>query len=154
MLTRTNRCKHKHSCYENVAFGFSKTLLYSFAIKYILSNLSYIFNLRKLLKNLTNLKANADNIRWAFFIALTNAVYKLVICLMRRLIKSEKLASIVAGFLAGLCCRIDAKSRRQLFTILLMSRVSQTVFTMGENRGYVRSIPHGEFIIWMLCNVF
>lgn len=112
MLTRTNRCKHKHSCYENVAFGFSKTLLYSFAIKYILSNLSNIFNFRKLLKNLTNLKTNVDNIRWAFFIALTNAVYKLVICLMRRLIKSEGLASIIAGFLAGLCCRIDSKSRR------------------------------------------
>ena len=112
MLTRTDRCKHKHSCYENVAFGFSKTLLYSFAIKYILSNLPHIFNVRKLIKNLTNLKTNTDNIRWAFFIALTNAVYKLVLCLMRRMIKSEKYASIIAGFLAGLCCGIDSKSRR------------------------------------------
>ena len=25
---------------------------------------------------------------------------------------------------------------------------------MGENRGYVRSIPHGEFFIWVICNVF
>lgn len=109
MLTRTNRCKHKHSCYENVAFGFTKTLIYSFAIKYLVSNISFIFNLKKLLRNLTNLKTNADNIRWAFFIALTNAVYKFVLCLMRRLNKSEKLASLVAGFVAGLCCRIDAK---------------------------------------------
>ena len=109
MLTRTNRCKHKHSCYENVAFGFSKTLLYSFAIKYILSNLPHIFNLRKLLKNLTNFKTNADNVKWAFFIALTNAVYKLVICLMRRIHKSEKLASLVAGFLAGYSAKFLAE---------------------------------------------
>ena len=112
MLTRTNRCKHRFSCYENVAFGFTKTLMYSFAIKFIVSNLRLIVNFKKLIRNLTNWNSNKDNIRWAFFIALTNAVYKLVLCLMRRVVNSEKWASLVAGFLAGLCCRIDAKQRR------------------------------------------
>ena len=86
--------------------------------------------------------------------ALTNSVYKLVLCLMRRLIKSEKWASIIAGFLAGLCYSIDLKSRRQLFFVLIMSRVSITAFTMGENRGIVKSIPNGEFILFLICNVF
>lgn len=64
------------------------------------------------MSSFTNWKSNKDSIRWALFIALTNSVYKLTLCLMRRLIKSEKWASLIAGFLAGLSCRIDVKSRR------------------------------------------
>ena len=64
-------------------------------------------NPKKLLRSLMNWKMNKDNLRFAFFIALTNCVYKLVLCLMRRLTKSEKWAALFAGFLAGLCCRID-----------------------------------------------
>ena len=154
MLTRTDRCRHRYSCYENVAFGFTKSFLMSFAIKFIVSKLPLLINPMKLLKSLINWKSNKDSVRWALFIALTNSVYKLVLCLTRRLCKSEKLASIVAGFFAGLCCIIDAKSRRQLFTVLLISRVTQAMFTMGEDRGYVKSIPYGEFFLWLLCNVF
>lgn len=154
MLTRTSRCKHKHSCYENVAYGFTSTLVYSLAIKVILNNLGYLANPRKLLRNLVSWKSQKDNLRFAFFLALMNGVYKLVLCLMRRLVKSDKIASLVAGFLAGLSCRLDAMKRRQLLTVLLMSRVSESAFAMGEKRGYVKRISYGEFYIWLICNVF
>ena len=154
MLTRTDRCKHKHSCYENVVKGFTKTLIYSLAIKFIINNIGYLANPKKLLRNLVTWKSNKDNIRFALFLALTNGVYKLVLCLMRRYCQNEKLCALVAGFLAGICCRIDAHQRRQLLAILLFSRMSDTVFNMGEKRGYYKRIPYGEVLIWLVCNVF
>lgn len=127
--------------------------MYSFAIKVIVNNLGYLANPRKLLRNLVTWKSQKDNLRFALFLALTNSVYKLVLCLMRRQVQSDKIASLVAGFLAGFCCRIDAKQRRMLLTVLLMSRVAESLFTMAEKRGYVKRIQHGEFLIWLLCNV-
>lgn len=70
-----------------------------------------------------SLKANKDNIRIAFFVGLMNGVYKLVLCSMRRIFKNDRVASIIAGFIAGLCIRIDEKKRRTLTMILVLSRV-------------------------------
>jgi len=112
MLTRTNMCKHKYSCYENVMHGCTKTFVYSLAIKLILNNIGYVSRPSKLGKNLVSWKSNKDNLRFALFLALMNGVYKLVLCIMRRIVKSDKYASLIAGFVAGLCCRLDAKGRR------------------------------------------
>ena len=49
-----------------------------------------------------------------------NAVYKFVLCIMRRFIKNDKINAVVAGFLAGLMSRLDVKSRRQFLLILLL----------------------------------
>ena len=112
MSTRTRLCKHKYGCYENVIIGFYDTFVYSLAVKLVVNNISYLTNIKKLRKNLMSWKSNGDNLRFAFFLALMNAVYKLVLCIMRRFVKNDKYCAPVAGFVAGLASYLDAKARR------------------------------------------
>jgi len=44
MLTKTSFCKHKYGCYENVIIGFYNLLVKSFAIKFLINNLSFLGN--------------------------------------------------------------------------------------------------------------
>ena len=124
------------------------------AVKVLINNIGYIFSLKKLLKNLTSLKSNKDNLRFAFFLALMNATYKLFLCILRRIVKNDKICAPIAGFIAGLTCRLDLKSRRQLMTVLIVSRVADTSYTMAESRGYVRKFAYGEVLLWLVCNMF
>jgi len=81
------------------------------------------------------------------------AIYKFVLCFMRRFVKSDKVNSVVAGFLAGLASRLDVRDRRQFLMVLLLSRVSDTVFTMAENRGAVQRVRYGEIALFFLANI-
>ena len=123
------------------------------ALKLLVNNISYLGNLKKLIKNLTSYKSNSDNCRFALFLAVMNAVYKFFLCILRRLLKSDKLAAPIAGFLAGLASAIDLKSRRELFLVLLLSRLTDTAYSMAEDRGYARRIKYGEVLAWVFCNM-
>lgn len=153
MLTRTHLCKHKYGCWENVVIGLYRSFVNALALKLAMNNISYVTNLSKLYKNLTSRKSNKDNLRFAVFMAIMNASYKLLLCFLRRYLKSDKLAAPIAGFIAGLASAIDAKSRRQFATILMLSRLSDTLLSMAETRGYARRITYGEVLIWVICNV-
>jgi hypothetical protein len=153
MLTRTHLCKHKYGCYENVVIGLYRTFVNGLALKLFVNNISYITNIKKLQRNLTSMKSNKDNLRFALFLAVMNASYKLVLCFMRRYLKSDKLAAPIAGFVAGLFSGLDVQARRQFATVLLLSRLSDTLYSMAEVRGYARRISYGEVLIWVICNV-
>lgn len=135
MLTRTDLCKHKHGCYENVVKGFYKAFVNSLMIKLVVSNISNIINFRKLFKSLLSYKNNKDHIRFALFVALMNAVYKFFLCALRRVLKCDKKAAPIAGFIAGLCLGFDQKSRRQFLTVLILSRFTETSINMAIERG-------------------
>ena len=154
LLTRTEQCKHKHSCVENVLGSFYRTFVNGLAIKLLVSNISFLTNISKLIKNLTSWTSNKDNLRFALFFALMNSVYKFILCVLRRFIKSDKFNSAIAGFLAGLVSRIEVKKRRQFLLILLLSRFCDVSYTMAENQGAVSRITHGELFVWVLCSVF
>ena len=153
MLTRTSLCKHKNGCTENVVIGFYQTFANMLAIKLLINNASYLGNFKKLISNLLSYKSNKDNVRWALFLAVMNATYKFFLCIFRRVFKSDKLASPFAGFLAGLASAIDVKSRRELFLVLLLSRLTDTTYSMAEDRGYARRIRYGEVLAWVFCNM-
>ena len=123
------------------------------AIKLLVNNISYIGNIKKLLKNLLSYKSNRDNVRFALFLAMMNATYKFFLCIFRRIFKNDKLAAPIAGFLAGFASAIDLKSRRELFLVLLLSRLTDTTYSMAEDRGYARRIKYGEVIAWVFCNM-
>lgn len=153
MLSRTALCRHRLSCYENVINGFVGSFSYCLVGKIILSNLPILFNFAKLRKNLLSWNQNKDNIRIAVFVGLMNSMYKLVLCLMRRIYKSDKVASVVAGFVAGLCLSIDARKRRILIMILILSRVVDSSRMMATRKLGAPTVPHFEVAIWILCNV-
>ena len=109
MLSRTDRCKHpiNISCAENVLVSFYKTFINMLGIKIFLNNIGYITNIKKLLKNLTNHKANYDHFMFALFFASMNSSYKLVLCFLRRFIKRDQIIAPIAGFIAGLFSILD-----------------------------------------------
>ena len=154
MLTRTKMCKHKFSCYENVIISFYGIMVNSLAIKFFLSNIFLITNPRKLLKNIRNIKSTQDNFRFAFFAALMNAVYKLVLCLMRRFGISDKVNSLVAGFLAGLVSYFEVENRRNFIAGVLAGRMLDTVCTKGETEGYYKKLQYGDFWVFVISNWF
>ena len=95
-----------------------------------------------------------DNLRFATFLAVMNASYKLVLCVLRRYLKSDKYAAPIAGFVAGLASVIDVKSRREFATIIILSRFFDTLFSMAEKRGFATRVKYGEVVIWLMCNMF
>lgn len=109
MLSRTHRCRHaiNVSCFENVIISFYDTFVTIFSLKLIANNITYLGNIKKLIKNLTSYKSNKDNMMFALFLALMNSSYKLVLCFLRRFIKSDKIIAPIAGFLAGLWSILD-----------------------------------------------
>lgn len=153
MLTRTPLCKHKYGCYENVIIGLWRSFVNGLALKVLVNNIAYITNVKKLLKNLKSRKSNMDNLRFATFLAVMNASYKLVLCVLRRYLKSDKYAAPIAGFVAGLASAIDVKARREFATIIILSRFFDTLFSMAEKRGFVSRIKYGEVFVWLICNM-
>jgi hypothetical protein len=109
MLTKTSFCKHKYGCYENVIIGFYKLLVKSFAIKFLINNLLFLGNKKKFIQNIFSLSAFKDNARFAIFACLVVGVYKAMLCILRRIFKNEKLATSIAGFIAGLMAFIEIK---------------------------------------------
>jgi hypothetical protein len=57
-------------------------------------------------------KSNLDSVRFALFAAFLNALYKAILCLMRRFCKDDKKNAFIAGFLSALSLAIDEKERR------------------------------------------
>lgn len=85
--------------------------------------------------------------------ALMNGVYKLVLCVLRRLLKSDKWAAPIAGFFAGMCCYLDAKDRRKFLMIVLLARLTDTVYSMGESRGLCTRYEYGAVWLWCISNM-
>ena len=82
-----------------------------------------------------------------------NAVYKFSLCILRRILKSDKLAAPIAGFLAGLTSIIDIKNRRKFLMILLLSRASDCTFNLAKSRGIARNLSYGELIVFFVSNI-
>ena len=78
--------------------------------------------------------SNKDTVRFAIVLALINSVYKATICYFRRILKNEKLAAPFAGFLSGLCLFLDVEWRRNLYAVLMVSKMVDALMTMSINR--------------------
>ena len=76
-----------------------------------------------------------------------NGTYKIVLCSLRRLLKSDKLAAPIAGFFAGLCCQFDSDKRRRMFLLLFLSRMTEITYSMGEARDLCRQYDGGSLIM-------
>ena len=74
----------------------------------------------------------ADCCKLAVFAGLLNAVYKAVLCLLRRMFaandteRANKFSAPIAGFVAGLTLMCENKFRKQYLTVLAMSRLIDT----------------------------
>ena len=153
MLSRTPKCRHTNSCYENVIAGFIRNFVYAFGFKLLFSSLPLALKPSRFLTSLVSAKFQEDNLRFALFLAGMNAVYKTVLCFLRRVVESDAVAAPIAGFFAGLCIKLEARGRRKLLTVLLLSRTCDIAYSLGEARGLCWRITGGAVAIWCMANM-
>ena len=148
LLSKTSLCKHDRSCIENTIAGFIRSFIYALGFKIFINNITLIVTPKRLIKNLLSKASWKDNFKFVMFIAAMNATYKLVLCTLRRVFKSDKLSAPIAGFCAGLCCMFDSDRRRRLILMLLLSRLTEVTYAMGEARNIVKQYSNGS---WFAC---
>ena len=133
---------------------FYKIFINSVLIKTAFNSLFYLGSLKKLLKSLTNVANIKDTLRFGLFLAIMNGVYKLLLCILRRILKDDRLAAPIAGFFAGLISSMEAKNRRQLLTVLLIGRMVDTTLNVSQDRGlYKRRVGLEGVAIFAISNV-
>jgi hypothetical protein len=154
LLNKSKLCKHKFSCTENVLKGWYKSFIYALLIKSVINNITSIVNPRKFLSNLLDMKQNFDSMRFAIFAAFMNGIYKMVLCIMRRYSKSDKVNAAVAGFASGLALAIDDKKRRVFIALLLLGRSLECLLNSLEFHGIITKIPYGEQLLFTVCGTF
>ena len=120
----------------------------------LLKNIGSIFKPAKLFRNLMRAKNLVDPVRFGLFLMCFNTAYKMILCLLRRFGVRDGVSAATAGFVSGLSIAIDSSSRRELITVLTMSRAIETSFTIGENNGTIPKWEHKIFIMWILSNCF
>ena len=123
------------------------------AFKILINNLTYITKPTKLIKNICNSASLKDNFRFALFCSLMTGTYKSVLCILRRLKLEDKIIAPIAGFLAGLWIIIEEKKRRQLLTVLLLSRFTDTAAKLCVDHKYTRSVPNIEMYVVCFCSM-
>lgn len=64
------------------------------------------------------------------FMSFLNAIYKLVLCVLRRYSKDDKLNSGIAGAVSALSLLFDEKDRRKFFALLILSRALVSRFSL------------------------
>lgn len=82
-----------------------------------------------------------------------NAVYKFVLCVLRRIFKNDSINAPIAGFFAGLVSYMELKSRRELLTALMMCRVFDTTYNIADEHNMAIHVPYGPVLLYVLCNV-
>ena len=147
-------CKHHYSCSEHVLISFWSILKNSFMFKLALNNMFFLLAPKKFFSQFKNLSGFKDCAQFGIFSALMNIVYKLVLCLLRRHCKNDRINAPIAGFFSGLATVIEQKRRRQFLTILLMARACDTSMRAGQSRGVVNSLYWFYFLLWWIGNVF
>jgi hypothetical protein len=84
-----------------------------FGIQLLLKNIAMIAKPVKLMQRLLKGHGLCESAKFGLFVMCFNTIYKLVLCVMRRLGSlDDRKNAPVAGFISALSLMIDAKSRR------------------------------------------
>mgnify|MGYP000857994519 CR=1 FL=1 len=155
LLNKTHVCKHDHGCFENVVRKALKNFLIGFMLQVLLKNLMLVPKPAKLLKSLRKMSNLLDCSRFGMFLMCFNTAYKLVLCLMRRLGSlNDGVNAPVAGFISALSLALDNSNRRQLVTIVTLSRALESSIRIGEDAGALPRVPHRDLLLWLGANCF
>lgn len=85
-----------------------------------------------------------------------SCAYKLVLCALRRLgYHDDRINAPIAGFLSALSLRIEAKGRKQLLLVLVLSRGVDSAINVIEDNGFKVLPANVKYVlVWMLANLF
>lgn len=97
-----------------------------------------------------------DSAKFGGFACVFSCAYKFILCLFRRIgCHNDRINAPIAGFFSALSLRIEAKSRKQIMLILVLSRGVDSMINLVEDSG-MKVIPQNiKYIgIFMLCSTF
>ena len=151
---RSDLCKHKFGCYENIIRSALKSFLIGYLTKTLINSLSYILRPAKLVSFLLSAEAVKDCSQFSLFLALMIASYKAILCLLRRLLKDDKISSLIAGFCCGLAISVDIQKRRILIALIMLARALDCFVNVLQNHDILHRIKYFEFFIWSVSAAF
>mmetsp|Transcript_31491 Transcript_31491/g.39151 ORF Transcript_31491/g.39151 Transcript_31491/m.39151 type:complete len:133 (-) Transcript_31491:250-648(-) len=118
-------------------------------------NLLLLAKPAKMLRNLKKRGTLTDCVRFGLFLMFINAAYKMILCLMRRNVTTnDKVNAPVAGFVSALAMMMDVGHRRELITVLTMSRAIENALKIAEEKQLMPTLKHRDLILWTLANCF
>lgn len=94
---KTQMCKHDRGCIYNVVQGAIRSFGLGLGAKFALNLVLSLMRPKTILKNLFSIKSLLDTGRFSLFVVLFNISYKIMLCSLRRVTKSDKISSIIAG---------------------------------------------------------
>ena len=97
-----------------------------------------------------------DCAKFGSFATLSSLTYKLFLCVFRRLgCKDDRINAPIAGFLSAFSLAIEAKSRKQLFMILMMSRCADSAINLLEENEIIPKFHKYKYLfLFCVCNLF
>jgi hypothetical protein len=124
-------------------------------------------------KTLTSASGMMTSSKFALFVALLNSIYKMVLCLLRRValkiirlrktrgfcVKDlkknvDKYCAPLAGFCAGLTLILDSNStRRSMIAVTALSRLMDSGFRKVEADDSVPKLAYKEIYLFVLGNL-
>ena len=174
--TKTKVCQHEYGCLTNVILSFKATFKWSLIIKllvFCLVRIVKIFKIRTVTqfkKVFWQWKDNKDTLQFALVMGLMNCTYRAILCGFRNyyknksiedLAKCDKIVAPIAGFCSGLWLYFDNKWRRNLFTILLISKAYDPMVNLISKAPLVEPIiekqpfnkNHLLALVWLFASV-
>ena len=129
----TEYCKHKSTCVQNVLKGSVQTLKWSFMIKYAISKLFRIKQMKRhgLLEVLFSY--NGDTVIFSAILTMISATYKTLLCLARKYSSTnpDKWAAPLAALISGFWLNFDPEApRRNLLMILIIAKAVDCVINI------------------------
>ena len=97
-----------------------------------------------------------DCAKFGGFATLSSVTYKLFLCLFRRIgCNDDRINAPIAGFLSAFSLAIEAKSRKQLFMILMMSRCVDSAINLLEEKEIIPKFHMYKYLFFFfICNLF
>ena len=113
-----------------------------------------VFKPAKLIRNIRKVSTVIDSTRFGLFLMCFTTAYKVVLCILRRIGQlDDRINAPVAGFFSGLTLAIDGGKRRELLSVLTLSRAIDSTVSLSESTGLVPKTQHRDIILWLGANV-
>lgn len=97
-----------------------------------------------------------DAAKFGCFATVFSSSYKIVLCFLRRMgYQDDRINAPIAGFLSALSLSIEAKGRRPLLLVLVLSRGVDSAINILEAEGLGVINPVAKYaLIFMSANLF
>eukprot|EP01121_Diplochlamys_sp_Union-15-3_P016503 TRINITY_DN5620_c0_g1_i1.p1 TRINITY_DN5620_c0_g1~~TRINITY_DN5620_c0_g1_i1.p1 ORF type:complete len:434 (-),score=37.38 TRINITY_DN5620_c0_g1_i1:66-1367(-) len=149
LVTENKLCDHSDTCKRYFLICLLRCFTSAYIISQAVNLISGIMsgNLRE--NPFAFLTTKLLNFNFALFGGLLGSLPNGIICLWRHISgrKNDRLASYVAGFLAGLSVIFFRNTEMIMF---FSAKAGEALFTAGVNRGWLKPIPMGDVLMYSI----